>query len=44
MQKKGSETSLGLIGPLNQTTIQDNFMKKTLSQILGLFVIVALAP
>jgi hypothetical protein len=43
MQNKRPKSAFGLIGPLDKASIQDNFMKKALRQVFGLFIVVPFA-
>jgi hypothetical protein len=44
IQDKRPESSLRRICPFYHTTTKDDFVKESLGQVLGLFVLIAFAP
>ena len=44
MKKKRTKPTFGRISPLDKMAIEHNFMKETLSQILGFLIRMAFAP
>ena len=44
MEQEGPKAAFGLVRTLDQSTVQHNLMEEALRQVLGVFVVAALAP